>query len=242
MKFSAIQRLTLLDYPGHTACTLFTPGCNFRCHYCHNSEFVLPEKLKKIEKDFIPEESIFAFLQKRKGLLEGVCITGGEPTIHRGLPEFIKKVRKLGYNIKLDTNGSNPKMLHQLIDEKLVDYVAMDVKSGNREELIINNDSKQFCGVSVDESALRKSRDLLMNSGIEYEFRTTLVKEFHDDYEFINILQCISGAKRYYLQNFRSRGGCLDKKWEQYSGFSEKELHKRMITAKKYVENCEVRI
>jgi len=254
MIFSAIQRLTLLDYPGHTACTVFTPGCNFRCHYCHNSEFVLPEKLKNIEGDFIPEEAILSFLRTRKGLLEGVCITGGEPTIHKDLPDFIRKVKVLGFLVKLDTNGSHPEMLKELMDEKLVDFVAMDIKSITNYpagpsasgglgagESRMTNKIDGFCGVVIDWEAIKKSRDLLMNSDIEYEFRTTLVKEFHTDEQFKKLLQSIRGAKHYCLQNFRTTAGCLNPKWETYSGFSDAELEERRRVASKYVGECCVR-
>ncbi len=129
MKISAIQPLTLVDFPNHTACTVFTLGCNFRCHYCYNPEFVLPEKVKEISPHCIPENNFFKFLKKRENLLEGVCITGGEPTIHSDLPEFIKKIKSQNFLVKLYTNDSNPKMLQKLLDENLFDYVAMDIKA-----------------------------------------------------------------------------------------------------------------
>jgi len=269
MKLTAIQRLTLLDYPGHIACTVFTPGCNFRCHYCHNSEFVLPEKLEKIRRDFIPEETFFRFLERRKGKLEGVCVTGGEPTIHKDLPQFIEKIKAMGFLVKLDTNGSNPKMLADILEKKLVDYVAIDVKAGDMKHetqntkqriqdlvygsgFMIHDSSDEqikevtsssyesFCGTSVDMDAIKKSRDLIMDSGVDYEFRTTLVKEFHTDEEYSKILDFVKGAKRYSLQNFRGSAGCLNTKWETYSGFSKDELDNRRKRAEKFVKYSEV--
>lgn len=250
MYLSAIQRLTLLDYPEHVACTVFTPGCNFRCHYCHNSQFVLPEKLQKIQDDFIPEKVFFSFLEKRKEKLEGVCITGGEPTIHKDLPNFITQIKAMGFLVKLDTNGTNPEMLKKLFDEKLLDYVAMDVKAIQNYELRIKNyesDTDEttrqdaFCGVPVDMDSIKKSRDLIMSSGIEYEFRTTLVKQFHTDEEFLRILEFVKGAKKYCLQNFRNTTECLDPKWNKYSGFTKEELEERKKLAEKFVEKCEIR-
>ena len=128
MQLSAIKKSTLLDYPGKLATIIFTPGCNLRCRFCHNPEFVLPEELEKIRHDFIGEEVFFRFLQTRVGFLDGVVICGGEPTIHKDLPEFCQKIKNLGFLVKLDTNGSNPEMLELLLEQKLVDYIAMDIK------------------------------------------------------------------------------------------------------------------
>ncbi len=196
MKFSGIQKLTLLDYPGKTACILFTPGCNFRCGYCHNPEFVLPEQLKKIEPSFIPEEHVLAFLGERRGKLEGVVVTGGEPTLHRELPAFLRKVRDLGFLVKLDTNGSLPEMLDPILREGLVDYVAMDVKTSLERY-------PELVGVSVRSEALKRSIALIMLHAPDYEFRTTVCPGHHGRDEFLAIARLIVGAKRYVLQGFR---------------------------------------
>jgi len=233
MQISAIQKLTLLDFPGRTACTVFTPGCNFRCGYCHNAEFVLPEKIKKISADFIPEEAVFNFLKKRQGLLDGICITGGEPTLQVGLSAFLKKVRRLGFKIKLDTNGSMPKVVRELFYRRLLDYVAMDIKASpeNYEKLV---------GVNVINE-IRQTRDLIMQSGVEYEFRTTLVREIVDAEEFKKILEFVRGASKYFLQNFETRGGCLQREFEQYHGFNRLELEEMCNQARKFVGECGVR-
>ena len=231
---SGIQRLTLLDFPGHTACTVFLPGCNFRCHYCHNSEFVLPKKIAQISQSFIPEEVFFSFLDRRKGLLDGVCVTGGEPTLHKDLPEFLEKIRERGFLIKLDTNGTNPRMIRVLLERNLVDYIAMDIKASPERY-------SEFVGVSNSISDIEISKDMLLSAPISVEFRTTLVKEFHDDEECKKIFSFLSGAKQYFLQNFRNEKGCLDESWEQYSGFSVEELEHKKRLALSLGLNCSVR-
>ncbi len=237
--FAGIQRLTLLDYPGHTACIVFLPGCNFRCHYCHNSEFVLPEKLEKIRNTFIPESVFFQFLKKRVGKLEGVVISGGEPTIHQNLPIFLRKIKKMGFLIKLDTNGSHPEMLKTLVDEKLLDYIAMDIKaSPTRYE--------EFSGISFENTEepflVQKSRDILFHSSVPYEIRTTLVQEFHDEQEFIRLCTFVKGSQKWVLQNFRSTGGCLNPDWEKFSGFSQEKLETMKKKAEKMGILAEIRI
>jgi len=234
MKISALHRLTLLDFPGHIACIAFLPGCNFRCHYCHNADFVLPERLKKISQHFLSQEDFFQFLKTRKNLLEGVVISGGEPTIHSDLPDFLRAIRDLGFKRKLDTNGTHPEMLSKILQENLVDYVAMDIKSSEEKY-------SEFCGTTVSFSAIEQSKKLLEESSVKGEFRTTLIREFHDEGEFLRILQFIQGAKKYILQNFQNRGGTLNPQWKDFSGFSEKELQQRKKQALKYVKNCEVR-
>lgn len=234
MKIAAIQKLTLLDYPEHTACAVFLPGCNFRCHYCQNAELVLPERIKQNAAGFIPEEVFFKFLAERKGLLEGVCVTGGEPTIHPELPEFLRKIKAAGFLVKLDTNGNNPQILTQIYQEQLVDYVAMDVKASPERY-------GEFVGIAINPKNLFVSRDLIMNSGIPYEFRTTLVRGFHNVQGFTAILEFVRDAERYYLQNFQSRGSCIDPEWEQMTGFSEDELMQKQLDAERFVKFCGVR-
>lgn len=183
-------------------------------------------------------EEFFDFLKKRQGKLEGVVVSGGEPTIHADLPEFCRKIQSLGYKIKLDTNGTNPEMLKKLLDENLLDYVAMDIKASPER-------FEEFCGVSDVEtknfSSLRKSRDLLFSSGIDYELRTTLIKQFHDEEEFQKLCVFVQGAKKWVLQNFRASGGCLNPAWERYSGFTEEELFSFLNVAKHFVCKTELR-
>ncbi len=240
MKIAGLQKLTLLDYPEHTACTVFLPGCNFRCHYCHNAELVLPECISEQAEHFIDEAEFFAFLEERKGLLEGVCVTGGEPTIHPGLRDFLRKIKAMGFKVKLDTNGSSPKILEKILAEKLVDYVAMDVKAAPEQYA-------EFVGISGQAqadglvSAMERSRDLIASSGIDYEFRTTLINDYHDEAEFAKILEFVRNTEKLYLQNFSSATGCLDEEWNRFGGFSDIELQKRQQQAQQYVRFCGVR-
>jgi pyruvate formate lyase activating enzyme len=236
MLISAIQKLTLLDYPGKTACTVFLPGCNFRCGACHNPEFVIPEKIKGIQHDFIPDYVFFRFLQTRKGKLDGVCITGGEPTVHRELEAFIKQIKAAGFLVKLDTNGSNPNTVYRLLKQNLLDYVAMDVKAGTKQSY------RAFTGGFTDFNKICETIELLKNSEIDYEFRTTLVEQFHSAAEFSKILELIDSAKSYYLQNFENKNGCLNRHWENCDGFPKAQLEEYREKALKHVERCEIRV
>jgi len=234
MKLSGIQKLTLLDFPGKTACVVFTPGCNFRCGYCHNSEFVLPEKLAEIAHSFIPEKAFFNFLETRRGLLDGVCVTGGEPTIQKDLIHFIKEIKNRSFKVKLDTNGTNPEVLHYLLENNLLDYVAMDIKaSPDRYIDVVDAD--------IDVDLIDQSKTLLMNSGIDYEFRTTALPYIHTADEFKKILEWIKGAKKFYIQNFRPNATCLNPAFEHYRGFTAQELEAMKKMAEGYVGVCEVR-
>jgi pyruvate formate lyase activating enzyme len=196
MNIGGLQKVTLVDYPGEIACAVFLSGCNFRCPWCHNPELVWPEKIKKHPK--ISEKTFFSFLKQRKGLLDGVCITGGEPTIYKNLPGFIKKIKKLGFLVKLDTNGSNPEMLKKLINNRLIDYVAMDVKAPLK-----NQNYNKAIGAKVDLTKIKKSIELIKNSGLDYEFRTTVLPKIHKDEDIINIAKYLKGTKIYYLQPYR---------------------------------------
>lgn len=197
MEIYGYQKTTLLDYPGHVAATIFTGGCNFRCPFCHNSDLILnPTTL-------IPEEEIFAFLKKRKNILSGICITGGEPTLQPDLCDFIVKVRSLGYKIKLDTNGYLPEIIQDLLNKKLLDYIAMDIKAG------YSNYSK-VCGIqNFNMDTIKKSISIIENSGIDYEFRTTVVKELHSEQDFQEIIEMISPQSPYYIQSFKDSGNIL---------------------------------
>lgn len=206
MQISGLQKLTLLDYPNHLACTLFAPSCNFRCPWCHNAQLVLHP-----ENEAYSENEIFDFLSQRRNILEGVCISGGEPTLQKDLPDFIKRVRSLGFLVKLDTNGSNPELLSLLIKQNLVDYVAMDIKNCKEKYAVT-------CGVSkLDISKQEASIALLMNSSISYEFRTTIVKEFHTPKDIQKIGEWIKGSNAYYLQSFVDSKDLIGQTFTAYS-------------------------
>lgn len=216
MQISGINTLTLIDFPKKTSCIVFTPGCNFRCGFCHNADYVLPEKIKELCSDFIHPEVFFNFLETRKGLLDGVVISGGEPTLQTELIPFIRKIRASGFLVKLDTNGTFPELIEKIIEEKLVDYFAMDIKSSP-------NQYQQITGVNVDLAKIQKSRDLIMQSGQNYEFRTTLIKELHTSSVLEDMADFIKGAEVFALQNFEKKH-VLDQNYLQYSAFQQSEL------------------
>lgn len=198
MIFNGFQKLTLLDFPDNVACTLFTRGCNFRCPFCHNASLVTSLNLPEYS-----EEEVLAFLKKRQGILDGVCITGGEPLLCPTLPGFIKKVKLLGYKVKLDTNGSFPEKLRELTEEKLLDYIAMDVKNSFEKYPLTTG-----CD-SIDLSAIDKSITLLMEGNVRYEFRTTVCAELHTIDDIAAISRRIAGAEKYFIQNFVDSGDVL---------------------------------
>lgn len=193
IKISGLQKLTLLDFPEHTACTLFVPGCNFRCPYCHNSE------LLSSDVEFYDESEVFAFLNKRRGVLEGVCVTGGEPTIYTDLDRLLEKIKELGYLVKLDTNGYLPDRLTPLFERGLVDYIAMDIKNSPERY------AETIGVMNFDVAPVLRSVDIIMNSGVDYEFRTTVVSELFDEQSIAAAARMIRGAKRYFLQAFVMR-------------------------------------
>lgn len=233
MRISGIQQCTLIDYPGKTACVVFTPGCNFRCGYCHNPEFVLPEQIKKIQKDFINEEAVFNFLKKRKGLLDGVVITGGEPTLQGDLVPFMQKVRELGFLIKLDTNGNKPEIIIDALQKKLVDFIAMDVKTSYVKY-------QSLVGKLAKADNIKKSIDLIMSSGIAYEFRSTIVKETHSIPTLKEMAKMIEGAKTFALQSFRP-AHTLNPLFQSFHGFSEGEMNDIQKIFEPYVERVIIR-
>ena len=210
MTINGMQKLTLLDYPGNVACSIFTQGCNFRCPFCHNSGLL--DMNNNCEK--IDEKEVFKYLEKRKGLLDGVCISGGEPLLQKDIEYFIRKVKDLGYKVKLDTNGSSPKKLKQLIEEGLIDYVAMDIKND-----FLNYDKTAGMCTNIDN--IKKSIEIIENSNIEYEFRTTIVKQFHDVGKLEKIIQYIGPNARYYIQNYQDCSSVLQRGLD---GFDEEEL------------------
>lgn len=207
MLISGLNKTTLLDYPGRVAATVFTGGCNFRCPFCHNGGLVLCP----LTQEHYTEEDILGFLKKRKSILSGVCITGGEPTIQQDLPDFIKQIKELGLTVKLDTNGSHPHMLEELIAKRQIDYVAMDIKNapGKYQEttgLMGENTIAEASGNAFPVKAVQQSVELLKNSDIPYEFRTTVVKEFHVLEDLQEICMWIAGSPAYYLQQFEDSG------------------------------------
>ncbi|MEI7512722.1 MAG: anaerobic ribonucleoside-triphosphate reductase activating protein [Candidatus Uhrbacteria bacterium] len=217
VRCSGVQPFTQIDFPGSIACIAFLPGCTFRCGYCHNPEFVLPERLKETEESWIDEDAFFAFLDRRRGLLDGVVISGGEPTVHAGLPDFIRKIRERGFRIKLDTNGSRPDVLRALFDERLLDYVAMDVKTSLERY-------QELVGPCVRPEAIRESIQMIMERSPEYEFRTTLVRELHGAQEIQGLLELVRGARRYALQAFRP-AITLDPAFASYTAPDAIQMH-----------------
>lgn len=208
MNIAGVQKVTLLDYPGKVACEIFTQGCNFECPFCQNSSLIPITNTGEFS-----EEEIFEYLNLRKNILDGVVITGGEPTVQKDLKSFIKKIKDLGLLVKLDTNGGNPKVLQELIDEDLVDYVAMDIKN-------IFNKYNITAGKKVSLDNIKKSIEILRVSKIDYEFRTTIIKEMHSLDDIISICKLVGNAK-YYLQNFEDSENVID---HSLHGFSREEL------------------
>lgn len=228
MHFCGMNKTTLLDYPGHVAATLFTGGCNMRCPFCQNSVLVLaPQKQPEIS-----EQDVLAFLRRRRGILEGVCITGGEPTLQNDLEDFIRRVREMEYLIKLDTNGYRPQILRHLLEEELLDYVAMDIKASKERYGIA-------CGLAgVELNRIEESVELLKTSSIPYEFRTTVVKGIHSPEEFTAIGRWLQGSRAYYLQNFRDSGQVMQ---PGFAEFERAELEEMRESVAQYVPRTELR-
>ena len=227
MLIKGFQKTTLLDYPSKVAATVFTGGCNFRCPFCHNASLVThidPE-------NDISEAELLNYLKKRKGILDGICITGGEPTLQSDLADFCKKVKEIGLLIKLDTNGTRPDLLKSLIDSGLIDYVAMDIK--NSKETYTTT-----CGISEFPEGVEKSIEILMNANIPYEFRTTVVKEFHTKESIESLCKWIKGAKKYYLQSFTDSGDLIS---EGLSSCTAEEMEELLAIARKYIPEAGLR-
>ena len=230
MKVTGIQKLTLLDYPGVVACTVFTAGCNFRCPFCHNAMLVLPEQ---IDDECLTDDEVFGFLKKRRGVLDGVAVTGGEPLLHADMPEFLARVKELGYKIKLDTNGSNPELLSEIVKNKLVDRVAMDIKNAPEEY------ARTIGLKSFDIAPVERSKEMLLRGDIDYEFRTTVVKGIHTKESLIGAAQWIKGAREYYLQQFKDSGNLILP--DGLSAYDEKQMHALADAVRDYVPTVEVR-
>lgn len=212
MRISGIQKLTLLDYPGKTACIIFCYGCNFLCPFCHNA-LLVTEKAES----FISEEEIFAFLKKRQGILEGVCVTGGEPTLQKDLKEFLSKIKDLGYSVKLDTNGYKPDILKGIIDEGLCDYVAMDIKNTPEKYALT-------VGREIDTDKILESIAILREVRVPCEFRTTVVKDFHTTEDIKEIAELLKGDIPWYLQQFKDSGMLIEEGLSPYTNEEMKEL------------------
>ena len=223
-----MQKLTLLDYPGKVACTVFLSGCNLRCPYCHNPGLVLTERNNDPE---ISESDVRAFLEKRKGKLDGVCVTGGEPTLQPDLPEFLKKLRDLGYATKLDTNGTNPGMLESLLLNGVLDYVAMDIKNSPFRYA-------ETCGGVDVLSKVQESAELLLDGPAEYEFRTTVCKPLHTEKEMKEIGRWLYGAKRYYIQAFVDSGNLVSGGVQAHT---REELARLRQAVLPYIPNTQLR-
>lgn len=208
--------MSLMDYPGIISCIAFTPGCNFRCGYCHNPEFVLPEMIQNLRPSFIPESTLFNFLDQRKDLLEGVVVTGGEPTLMPDLLAFLEKIKSRGLLVKLDTNGNRPSVIKSVIENGLVDYIAMDVKTS------LTN-YKELVGPLASQEYLQESVDILRKNLVDYEFRSTLIKEVHTPEIISDMVKLLSGAKRLFLQKFRPEN-TLCAKFQDYRSFDDAEL------------------
>ena len=236
MQIGGLQKTTLIYYPGKIAATVFLVGCNFRCPFCYSSELVLPEKIENQPK--IPEKDFFKFLRERKGLLDGLVLCGGEPTLNKELPNFIKKIKKIGYLVKLDTNGSNPKLLEKLIDEELVNYVAMDIK-GPKEKYY------KIVGMLEGENEkliknIEKSINILKEGKVDYEFRSTIVPALHTKEDVIEMAKWIRGAKRYYLQNFRPEK-TIDPSFENIKSYPQEYLLEIRNAIAPFFEVCQLR-
>lgn len=231
MILGGLQKLTLIDFPGHIAATIFTVGCNFRCPFCHNPELVSSIEVQvsgNLEKEF------FDFLGDRHGKLEGVCITGGEPTIQPDIVEFVRKIKYMGFKVKLDTNGTRPDVLRKLFSEKLLDFVAMDIKSN------LENYNK-LTNSKTDRERIRLSVDLIRNSGIAYEFRTTVVPGLHTEADISKIGEWLNGSKKYVLQAFEDKGKVLDPNLVTITKNKKLDLENIAKKIKKYFREVEIR-
>ncbi|MDD5590081.1 MAG: anaerobic ribonucleoside-triphosphate reductase activating protein [Candidatus Portnoybacteria bacterium] len=231
MLIGGLQKITLIDFPGHIAATVFTVGCNFSCPFCHNPELVDGVRIK--EQPLLSEDDFFNFLKLKQGLLEGVCITGGEPTIHPDLLHFIDKIKRMDFKIKLDTNGSRPDILGKLLNKRLVDYLAMDIK-GPLEKY------HQIVGSQIDLERIHEST-VLARQFPDYEFRTTVVPGLHKKADFLSIARWLEGAKKYFLQQFRP-GKTLDVNFSKKQPYPDEKLAEFSRVVEPYFEVCKIRI
>lgn len=227
MLIKGFQKLTLLDYPGKTACTIFVGGCNFRCPFCHNASLVLDIN----EGEICETDKVLSFLNKRRGLLDGVCITGGEPLLQKDIKDFVWNIKNMGYSVKLDTNGYSPEKLIKIVNEGLIDYIAMDVKNCIEKYSIT-------AGINVDINKIIKSINFIMGSGVGYEFRTTVVKEYHNVSDVEKIAHMINGAEKYFLQSFVDSGNVIQ---SGLSSVDEDTLEQMRGVCLQHVKNTNIR-
>ncbi len=227
IRLAGLQKLTLIDYPNKMACIVFTIGCNFKCPFCHNASLV------NGTNDYIDEDSVLTFLKQRKGILEGVVITGGEPLLNGDIADFIRKIKEIGYPVKLDTNGTNPKLLKELVNNKLIDYVAMDIKNS------LDNYIKATGDVKLNMDAINESIDFLLEGMVDYEFRTTVVNGIHTTQDIVDIAKRIPNAERYYLQQYKPSNENLSP--HGLSEFSKEEMNVFKTEASKYTNNVNLR-
>lgn len=228
MRICGLNKTTLLDYPGHVAAAVFLGGCNFRCPFCQNGDLVLrPESQTEIG-----EEALFAFLKKRKGILSGVCVTGGEPTLEKGLGDLVGQIKKMGYLVKLDTNGSRPEVVRKLLEGGLLDYIAMDVKNG------MERYGETVGLEKIDAGRIRETIDIIIESGIDYEFRTTVVKELHRKADIEAIGREIKGARAYFLQSYQESPGVIVPGFHAYS---KEEMEELAAAVRPFVEHVQIR-
>ena len=230
MFIAGMQKLTLLDFPGVVACTLFTAGCNFRCPWCHNAGLVLPDEMSD---RLLESEEVLSFLEKRKGVLDGVCVTGGEPLLQAELPDFLRRVKGLGYRVKLDTNGSFPERLEALVRENLVDRVAMDIKNGP------SRYAETAGRKDLDLSAVTVSKDFLLSDPVDYEFRTTVVRGLHTEESLLEAADWIAGAKQWFLQQFKDSGSLIH--GEGLSAYTDGEMRALLETVQKKIPAAQLR-
>ena len=228
MLIFGFNKTTLLDFPEHVACTVFTGGCTFRCPFCQNGDLVLHGGSLPV----LDEEEVFRVLRKRKGILTGVCVTGGEPTLQRDLDVFLSRVKELGYLVKLDSNGYRPEVLQSLCERGLVDYFAMDIKSSPE------NYARTAGVKELDMGLIRESVDFIRSCGLDYEFRTTVVRELHSSGDFLSIGEWLKGCKAYFLQSYVESEGVICK---EFSSYSKEELEEFVMLLKPYIDNVSLR-
>ncbi len=233
MLIGGLEKLSLIDFPGKIAAVVFTKSCNFRCHFCYNPMLVLDDKEE--DSSLISEEDLLLFFKSRIGKLEAIVISGGEPTLHSDLKEFIMKIKKFGFKVKLDTNGTRPEVIKELIDERLIDYIAMDIKAPL-------DKYEQVVAVKVDKKKIKRSIDLIMENKIDYEFRTTIVPGLHDKEDILQMAKEIAGAKKWFLQKFKLDTDLINNDFKNVIIFSEQETSKMLKIAQKYVNNCKIRV
>jgi len=228
MRIAGLQKVSLLDFPGRIAATVFLPGCNMRCPFCHNALLVLPGENPD---PGMTELEFLDFLQTRPGKLDGVCVTGGEPTLHKELPELLRKIKDMGFQIKLDTNGTNPMMLEQVLKDGLCDYVAMDIKNSPEKY-------EATCGGIDVLEKVRQSAALLMAGTTDYEFRTTVMHPFHEPEDLVRIGQWLRGAKQYFIQGFVDSGDLLS---SGNQALTENEMKELLLAVQEYIPNTQLR-